>query len=203
MDELRWGGRPRNNRPARVAWISFCVIVVLCSSAFSREPTASPEDRYGLQPGDIIHVNVWREEGMDQGVLVRPDGGISFPLAGDISAEGKTIQEVTQAIAHELSEFIPNPVVTVNLEQNQGNQIYVTGRVKKPGVFLINRPVDIMQAIAMAGGLTPFADNDNIKVLRREKGVQRAIPFDYEAVRNGKALEQNILLRAGDTIIVP
>ena len=202
MDELRWGRHP-GNRPARVAWMSFCVIVVLCSSAFSPQSIASPEDGYGLQPGDVIRVNVWREDGLDQGVLVRPDGGISFPLAGDLSAEGKTIEEVTQAIARELSEYIPNPVVTVSLEQNEGNRIYVTGRVKQPGVFLINRPVDIMQAIAMAGGLTPFADMDDIKVLRREKGVQRAIPFDYKAVRKGEALEQNILLRAGDTIVVP
>ncbi|MGB5835272.1 MAG: polysaccharide biosynthesis/export family protein, partial [Thiohalocapsa sp.] len=123
-----------------------------------------PQGGYGLQPGDVIRVSVWREEQLDQGVLVRPDGGISFPLAGDLDAEGKTIDEVTAAIAERLSEFIPNPVVTVSLQENTGNRIYVTGRVNQPGVFLINRPVDVMQALAMAGGLTPFADRDAIKI---------------------------------------
>jgi polysaccharide export outer membrane protein len=175
----------------------------LCLSAVCGQSVASEDDGYGLQPGDIIRVSVWREEGLDQGVLVRPDGGISFPLAGDLAAEGQTVQEVTDAIARKLSEYIPNPVVTVSLQQNDGNKIYVTGRVNQPGVFLINRPVDIMQALAMAGGLTPFADKDDIKVLRREKGVQRAIPFDYKVVQQGMALEQNILLEAGDTIVVP
>jgi polysaccharide export outer membrane protein len=175
----------------------------LCLSEVCGQSVASEDDGYGLQPGDIIRVSVWREEGLDQGVLVRPDGGISFPLAGDLAAEGQTVQEVTDAIARKLSEYIPNPVVTVSLQQNDGNKIYVTGRVNQPGVFLINRPVDIMQALAMAGGLTPFADKDDIKVLRREKGVQRAIPFDYKVVQQGMALEQNILLEAGDTIVVP
>jgi len=178
--------------------LTLCVLLV-----FSSLPGASSEDGYGLQPGDIIRVNVWREQGLDQGVLVRPDGGISFPLAGDLPAEGKTIEEVTKSIADQLREFIPNPVVTVSLEQNDGNRIYVMGRVNGPGVFLINRPVDIMQALAMAGGLTPFANKDEIKVLRRENGAQRTIPFDYKAVEKGTALKQNILLQAGDTIVVP
>jgi len=198
MGELR-GVRLRAN----LVLVCLSVLGVLCLWGYAPWSLASSEDGYGLQPGDVIRVSVWREEGLDQGVLVRPDGGISFPLAGELSAEGRTIGEVTQEIARKLSTFIPNPVVTVSLQQNEGNRIYVTGRVNQPGVFLINRPVDIMQAIAMAGGLTPFADKDDIKVLRREKGVQRAIPFDYKAVQQGMALEQNILLEAGDTIVVP
>jgi polysaccharide export outer membrane protein len=158
---------------------------------------------YGLQPGDIVRVSVWREEALDQGVLVRPDGGISFPLAGELEAEGKTIGEVTDEIAQRLSEFIPNPVVTVSLQQNDGNRIYVTGRVNQPGVFLVNRPVDIMQALSMAGGLTPFADKDAITVLRRQGNRQVAIPFDYKKVQKGQQLQQNVLLQPGDTLVVP
>ncbi len=201
MDKLQ-RGHP-GKKSAKLSWTLLVTIFAVFIFTFSSHSFASPEEGYGVQPGDIISVSVWREEGLDQGVLVRPDGGISFPLAGDLAAEGKTIEEITQAIARKLSEFIPNPVVTVSLQQNEGNRIYVTGRVNQPGVFLINRPVDIMQAIAMAGGLTPFADKDDIKILRREKGVQRAIPFDYKAVQKGRALAQNILLRAGDTIVVP
>ena len=183
----------------------------VCLLAVSTLTVAEPEgslgmpfvDGYELQPGDVIRVSVWREEQLDQGVLVRPDGGISFPLAGDLGAEGKTIDEVTQELAQKLSEFIPNPVVTVSLQENSGNRIYVTGRVNQPGVFLVNRPIDIMQALSMAGGLTPFADRDAIKVLRREGRGQRAIPFNYKQVQKGRALQQNIMLQAGDTLVVP
>lgn len=160
-------------------------------------------DGYGLQPGDIIRISIWGEQELDQAVLVRPDGGISFPLVGDVEAKGKTIDEVTRTIAERLAQFVPSPVVTVSLQQTEGNRIFVTGRVNQPGVLLINRPIDIMQAIAMAGGLTPFAVRSDIKVLRREGDDVRVIPFDYKAVERGRALEQNVILRAGDTLVVP
>ena len=188
---------------------AFMSCVTACTSLQSSPPTSNPppepesDQSYGLQPGDIIRVSVWREEALDQGVLVRPDGGISFPLAGDLEVEGATIDEVTNTIAGKLSEFIPNPVVTVSLQENAGNRIYVTGRVNQPGVFLINRPVDIMQALAMAGGPTPFADKDAIRVLRRQGDRQLSIPFNYKQVQKGEALQQNIMLQAGDTLVVP
>ena len=146
---------------------------------------------------------MWREQGLDQGVLVRPDGGISFPLAGNLKAEGRTVEEITDAIAKKLSEYIPNPVVTVSLVKNDGNTIFVTGRVARPGIYMVARDVDVMQAIAMAGGLTPFADRGDIRVLRRENGVQRAIPFNYKHVEEGEDLAQNILLKPGDNVVVP
>jgi polysaccharide export outer membrane protein len=186
----------------RRAWLLFALLGAL-SCLLPGFILAQPAPTYGLQPGDIIRVSVWREEQLDQGVLVRPDGGISFPLAGDLNASGMTIQEVTDAIADRLSQFIPNPVVTVSLQENTGNRIYVTGRVEQPGVFLVNRPVDVMQAIAMAGGLTPFADKDGIKILRRKGSAQIAIPFNYKLVQKGKSLPQNIMLEAGDTLVVP
>jgi polysaccharide export outer membrane protein len=188
---------------SRAAGVSVGAVLALGLLALAPRSVAAPEDGYGLQPGDVIRISVWREQALDQGVLVRPDGGISFPLAGDLKAEGRTVEQITQEIASKLSEFIPNPVVTVSLQENQGNRIYVTGRVNQPGVFLVNRDVDVMQAISMAGGLTPFADKDDIKILRREGGSQRAITFDYKAVQKGKALDQNIILQAGDTIVVP
>ena len=188
----------------------FILSVTACTSlpfskpaATSLTPPNQTEEEYGLQPGDVIRVSVWREEALDQGVLVRPDGGISFPLAGDVNVEGATIEDVTDTIAGKLSKFIPNPVVTVSLQENAGNRIYVTGRVNQPGVFLINRPVDVMQALAMAGGPTPFADKTAIKVLRRKGTAQTSIPFNYKQVQKGEALQQNIMLQAGDTLVVP
>jgi polysaccharide export outer membrane protein len=163
----------------------------------------SAEYEYGLQPGDVIQVSVWREPELDRVVRVRPDGGISFPLLGDIQAEGKSIDDLNYEIAEGLSAYIPNPEVTVSLQESEGNSIYIIGRVNNPGAFLARRPVDVMQALSLAGGLTPFANERKIRILRQEGNRQRSIPFDYSEVLKGNRLEQNITLRAGDTLVVP
>lgn len=206
-------------QPVAVAtyWNRLHIALLICAlsvpgCALNRSPQASRTNAwqepvvnvgYGLQPGDIIRISVWREPELDQGVMVRPDGAISFPLVGDISVAGSTVGEVTEVITAKLARFIPDPVVTVSLQENLGNRIFVTGRVNQPGVFLINRPIDIMQALAIAGGLTPFADQDGIKVLRRRGDEQVTISFDYKQVRKGLNLSQNVLLQPGDTVIVP
>ena len=166
------------------------------------EPT-SPAG-YRLQAGDIVAVSVWQEPGLEQLVLVRPDGGISFPLAGDLEAAGATIDELSQRLRERLKKYISEPVVTVTLQEIPGNRVYVLGRVNKPGDFpLVTRDITVIQALAMAGGLTPFADEKKIQVLRTIDGRQRSIPFDYRRIRRGQGLEQNIPLRAGDVILVP
>ncbi len=164
---------------------------------------AAVGDDYVIHPGDMLNVSVWREPDMDRTLLVRPDGGISYPLAGDLMAAGQTVAQLTSSIAAKLTEFIPSPVVTVSLQENLGNRIYVTGRVARPGVYLINQDVNVVQALAIAGGLTPFADRDDIKILRRENDKERAIPFNYKQVQRGERLEQNINLLPGDTVLVP
>jgi len=179
------------------------IFFALCIAALPPWTQAADRDGYLLQPGDMVNVSVWREPDLQRVILVRPDGGISFPLAGDLMAAGQTTAQLSAALADKLGQFIPNPVVTVTLQENLGNRIYVTGRVIRPGVYLINQDVNVVQALALAGGLTPFADRDDIKVLRRENGVERAIPFNYDDVQRGRRLEQNILLRPGDTVLVP
>lgn len=129
--------------------------------------------------------------------------GISYPLAGDLAAAGKTVDQLTTELVTRLTKFIPSPVVTVTLQENLGNRIYVAGKVLRPGVFLVNQDVTVLQALSMAGGPTPFADLKGIKILRREGGVERAIPFNYKQVQRGDRLEQNIILRPGDTVLVP
>lgn len=181
----------------------------LTSSAVSTPNRTIPDEglapeSYQLRPGDIVAVSVWQEPGLEQLVLVRPDGGISFPLAGDLNAAGLTVRELSTALKERLTKYISDPVVTVTLQEIPGNRIYVIGRVNKPGDFpLVTRGVTVMQALAMAGGLTPFADESKIKVLRKVAGTERSIPFDYKKVRRGEALEQNIALQAGDVIVVP
>ncbi|HEU4618306.1 MAG TPA: polysaccharide biosynthesis/export family protein [Gammaproteobacteria bacterium] len=158
---------------------------------------------YQVQPGDLLHVSVWKEEGLDLDVLVRPDGGFSFPLAGDVSAAGKTVEQLRQEITQRLQRYIPGLVVTVAVKEINGNKIYVIGQVNKAGEFVVNPRVDVMQALSIAGGMTAFAATNNIFVLRRENGRQVALPFSYNDVVRGKNLDQNILLQSGDVVVVP
>ncbi|WP_143741800.1 polysaccharide biosynthesis/export family protein [Thiorhodovibrio frisius] len=183
--------------------------ILLASPAAMAEDVADPEANtfessgYGLHPGDIILISIWGEEGLDRPVLVGPDGRISFPLVGNLKAGGRTVEELTGIIAKRVSRYVPNPLVTVSLQDIPGNRIYVLGRVNKPGDFMIGRDVQVMQALAMAGGLTPFADRKDIKVLRTVDGKQVQIPFNYKEVERGKNLQQNIPLQAGDVVVVP
>lgn len=159
--------------------------------------------RYEVQPGDLLHVSVWKEEDLDLDVLVRPDGGFSFPLAGDVRAAGKTVEELRQEITDRLVRFIPDLFVTVSVLEINGNKIYVIGQVNRPGAFVVNPRVDVMQALTLAGGTTAFASTNGIFVLRRDRGQQRTLPFRFDDVVNGKRLEQNILLQSGDVVVVP
>ncbi len=177
------------------------VVIGLCLALVSLN--ASAIEGYSLQPGDILEISVWKEPDLQREVLVRPDGGISFPLVGNIKAKNSSVQDVNKEITARLQKYIPDPVVTVSLKQMLGNRVYVVGKVLKPGEFLINRNVDVMQALSMAGGLNPFAAGDEIKILRRVNGVQQSIPFRYESVVEGKDLAQNIVLKPGDVVVVP
>jgi len=158
---------------------------------------------YLLQPGDVLTVSVWKETDLTGDLLVRPDGGITEPLAGEIEAAGHTVDEVRAAIEQRLRKYISSPAVTVNVKQTLGNQIFVIGKVNKPGQYLINRPVDVVQALSLAGGMTPFASVADILILRRHGEQQTEIPFRYNDVERGRHLQQNIVLQSGDTVVVP
>jgi len=174
--------------------------------AYAAEPsssTASTGGDYQIGPEDILEISVWREKDLQREVLVRPDGWLTFPLVGNVQAAGKTAYQVEQEIRQRLRKFIPDPVVTVTVKKIQGLKIFVTGRVGKPGEYMVGRYIDVLQALTLAGGLTPFAKEDKIKVLRKQGGKEVVIPFDYSEVKKGKRLEQNITLRSGDVIVVP
>ncbi len=164
-------------------------------------PAAAPG--YRVLPGDILDISVWKEQDLTQEVLVRPDGGFSFPLAGDVSATGKTVEQVRQELVSRIGKYIPDPVVTVALKQINGNTVYVLGKVNRPGEFVVRGHLDVMQALAMAGGTTPFAALNDINILRRTNGQQIAIPFRYGDVEDGRDLKQNIILKSGDIVVVP
>ncbi len=158
---------------------------------------------YLIQPGDILTISVWKEKDLQGDALVLPDGTISFPLTGEIQASGKTVSQVRNEVADRLSKYMPSPVVTVAVKQIQGNAIYVIGQVNKPGAYVANSYIDVVQALSLAGGMTPFASDNSIKILRRVDGRETAIPFKYGQVEDGEHLQQNIVLHAGDVVIVP
>jgi len=161
------------------------------------------DESYLVKPGDTLEISVWKEEGLLQTVIVRPDGGFSFPLAGDVNAAGKTVDMITEELVRKLSRFIPDLVATVMVTAFDGNKIYVIGQVLNPGAFVMNPRVDVMQALSLAGGTTPFASLNDIKILRRRRGNQSVLGFRYNDVAKGRNLEQNILLESGDVVVVP
>jgi polysaccharide export outer membrane protein len=202
-------------RRVRVYWINkpkslFGVLMILWFSilwpikaAEAQQGHPQPPTEYLIGPEDILEISVWKEEGLEREVLVRPDGKLSFPLAGDVQAAGRTPEQVQTEITERIKRYIPDPVVTVTVKAIGGNKVYVIGEVKNPGSYVIGRYVDVIQALTLAGGLTPFARENSIKVLRREGTREIVVSFEYAEVKKGRRLEQNIFLRGGDVVVVP
>jgi len=175
-----------------------------CMLWLSNQTFALANDAYRLNPGDKLEITVWQEENLKQEVVVLPDGTISFPLVGHVSAAGKTTEELVSLLRERLSKYIPDSEINVRLLAAEGNMIYVTGEVKKPGAFVMARPMDVMHALSMAEGLTEFARKNKIIVLRREAdGQTKSLPFKYGDIEDGENLDSNIMLQSGDTIVVP
>lgn len=180
------------------------ILATLSWPALASEANVTPAaELYRVQPGDVLQISVWKEEDLKGEVLVQPDGGLSFPLAGEMMASGKSIAQLRAEIASKLEHYLPKPVVTVALKQIGGNHIYVLGKVARPGEYPFSKPVDVMQALSLAGGTAPFAAVNDIVVLRRINDEQVAIRFHYADVERGRELEQNIVLKSGDTVVVP
>ena len=158
---------------------------------------------YVIGPEDGLEISVWKDETLKSTSLVRPDGGISFPLVGELMAAGKTTEQLRDEIRKRLERFIPDAVVTVAVMHVASYRIYVLGRVNKPGDFAVGRDVDVLQALTLAGGLTPFAHENDIRVVRKIDGRTTTIPFRYSDVLNDGDLTQNITLRSGDVLLVP
>jgi len=158
---------------------------------------------YQIAAEDVLDVSVWREPELTKQVVVRPDGGISLPLAGSVNAMGLTTSELEEAIRTKLAAYIPDAVVTVSIVQLRGLRVYVTGQVRRPGQFEVGRYIDVLQAITLAGGFTPFADVSNIQILRRQAGKEERFEFNYKQVERGKNLDQNIQLTTDDVVVVP
>lgn len=192
----------------------FNACLVLAQEAAPQPPATNgelvilkePENQqsYLLAPGDALDITVWKEEGLQkEQFLIAPDGTIVYPLIGSITVAGRSISDVKELLAHRLADYIADPSISIKLLNNQGNVIFVIGKVNKPGQVVSSRRIDVMQALSLAGGLTVFANDSNITVQRRVGSDIKVFPFDYSDVVDGDNLQQNILLEPGDTVTVP
>lgn len=189
--------------------LAAAAVLATASAAAQETAVVQSNDGYRINGGDLLHISVYGEQNLDKDVPVQPDGGIAFPLVGNLNARGMTLKELQGKIAANLreSQYFPNLTdneVTVSMVKATGNSVSVVGQVKAPGTFAYDTQLDVMQALSLAGGLTPFASKSKIKILRRDQaGTQTAILFDYGDVEDGEQLDKNILLRGGDVVVVP
>ncbi len=163
---------------------------------------ALPAD-YVIGADDVLSIVVWREKDLSTDVTVRPDGRITLPLINDVMASGLSPDQLRDQLKTQFDKFVEDPSVSVVVKAINSRKVFITGMVSKPGPFPVTSPITVLQLISMAGGLNEFARQKEIIVMRTEHGKQIAIKFNYDDVRKGKKLQQNIELRPGDTVIVP
>ena len=167
-------------------------------------PAAATSDPdYIIGPEDVLNVNVWKEAEMSGTVPVRPDGKISLPLLNDVQAAGLTPTQLAEQVSEKLKKYLEQPRVTVVVTQVNSRRYFVLGEVTRAGAFPLLPNMTVLQALSSAGGFTQFANSKNVYVLRVENGKQNKLPFNYRDVVKGRNAEQNILLKPGDTIVVP
>jgi len=182
---------------------SIVLLSILLSVMASADVKGADGDGYAINPGDSLLISVWKEEGLSLEVLVTPDGKCTFPLIGQIDAAGRTADAVALEVVQRLKQFMPDPVAVVSIISIEGNKFFVIGQVSDPGAYVMNTSLDVMQALSIAGGTTPFADLNDIRILRRTEDGQTAFGFRYNEVARGRNLQQNIILQSGDVVVVP
>jgi polysaccharide export outer membrane protein len=162
-----------------------------------------PPSGYVIGPEDVLSVVFWREKDLSVEAAVRPDGMVTVPLLNDVHAAGLTPEQLRERIQSSAAKFVEDPTVTVVVKAINSRKVFVTGLIAKPGQYPLAGPTTVMQLIAMAGGVQEYADSKKILIMRVEGGEQVAKPFNYQDVRNGKNLKQNIDLLPGDVVIIP
>jgi polysaccharide export outer membrane protein len=166
-------------------------------------PAAMLPADYVIGPEDVLGIVFWRDQDMTGDVTVRPDGMVTLPLLGDMPAAGMTPDALRAQIQTAAAKYVQDPSVTVVVRQIHSRKVFITGEVKTPGAYPLTGPRTVMQLIALAGGLNEFADAKGITVMRNQGGQTESFKFNYKDVARGKNLEQNIVLKPGDTVVVP
>lgn len=183
--------------------VFYRILIIGLAFFFSVPFARSSEADYQIAPGDEIEISVWRDESLTRRLKVPPDGVVSFPLINDIDAKGLTVAELRKVSREKLSEYVPDATVSVLLLESNSMMGFVVGKVKKPGSYRIGLNTTVMQLLAMAGGLDPFADEKKLQILREIGGETVKISFNYKDVSRGDNLKQNIVLQRGDVVVVP
>jgi polysaccharide biosynthesis/export protein len=176
-------------------------VPAMAGDTVKKSATADPNYVIGAQ--DVLDINVWKEPDVSRVVPVRPDGKISLPLLNDVQAAGLTPAQLAAQITESLKKYVTSPQVTVIVATINSQRVYILGEVTRPGAFPLLPGMSVLQALSSAGGFTQFAKVKSIFVRRLENGKETKYPFNYREVISGKRPEQDILLKAGDTIVVP
>jgi len=158
---------------------------------------------YVIGAEDVLSVFFWRDEDLTRDVVVRPDGKISLPLLNDMQAAGLTPTQLRERLVEAAKRFVENPTATVVVKELNSRKVFITGAIANPGSYPLTAPTTVLQLIAKAGGVSEFANSNNITIVRHEGGRQIPIRFNYKDVKNGRNLGQNIELKPDDTVIVP
>ena len=176
-------------------------VPAMADDTAKKSATADPNYVIGAQ--DVLDINVWKEPDVSRVVPVRPDGKISLPLLNDVQAAGLTPDQLATKVTEELKKYVTNPQVTVIVTAINSQRVYILGEVTRPGAFPLLPGMTVLQALSSAGGFTQFAKVKSIFVRRLQDGKESKYLFNYKDVIGGKRPEQDILLKAGDTIVVP
>ena len=193
-----------------ILFLSICAQIAYAQKdeklLFKKEPQADAitgSNQYVIGPEDILYINVWREEALTRTILVRADGKISLPLVDEVQAAGLTPLQLKQSLTEKLKKFIDNPNVSVVVTEANSFKVYVTGEVRTPGVYRLRSETTLLQIIPMAGGFTEWANQKKILIVRKEGGKEKRITTNYKKILEGEDRGANVVLKPGDTIIVP
>ena len=194
-------------------FIPVLVLVFISVSAFCQQksisavppqtPPAANDTTYVIGAEDMLTIDVWKEKELSGQVPVRPDGKISLPLLNDVQAAGLTPMQLMTSLADKLKKYVTDPVVTVTVTTINSRKVYILGEVGRPGAFPLLPDMTVLQALTTAGGPTAYAKTAKMYILRTQNGVQTKLAFNYKQVVRGSNADQNILLKPGDTVVVP
>ena len=190
------------NKKLSIPVVALTLALFYLAPGFCRAQAPAPPS-YQIGPNDVLSIHVWKEEDLSRDVIVTPDGKISFPLIGEMVAEGKTVTELKKSISDMLLKYVTAPEVTVIVKESRSRFIYTIGKVKKPGPQPLTADMTVLKALSAAGGFDQWADTKNILIIRRVGGKETKLKFNFNEVTDGDNLEQNILLNPGDSIVVP
>ena len=196
--------------PAASRWLLLFVLVASCGTARTNwDYTKEPDPRsleFPIGPGDRLQINVWRDQELSVDVRVRPDGAITVPLVGDIRAAGRTASQIRDEIQSKLTAFMKSETAKVTVIVAEVNSYYftVSGNVERPGIYRPQSYVTVLEALAIAGEPNRYAESDSMKILRKDPtGGLKRIPINYDLLRKGERMDQNIVVLPADNIVVP